>query len=59
MGYIPPEMTEREDEYRLPVRKLYPELTKEEAADAEHFLTGYLETIEKILDEESPEDGAG
>lgn len=38
-------------EYRLPVAKLYPDLTPEQQAEVEYFLTQYLEVIYRIYEE--------
>jgi hypothetical protein len=38
-------------EYRLPIAKLYPDLTTEQQREAEYFLTQYLEVIDRIYEE--------
>lgn len=36
------------EEYRLPVEKLFPDLTPEQQREAEYFLNEYLEIIHRI-----------
>lgn len=43
--------SKRKKEYRLPVDKLYPDLTLEQQREAEYFLTQYLEIIHRIYEE--------
>ena len=38
-------------EYRIPVEKLYPDLSPEEHKEVEYFLTRYLEVIYRIFQE--------
>ncbi len=38
-------------EFRLPVDKLYPDLSPEQRREAEYFLTQYLEIINRIYEE--------
>lgn len=38
-------------EYRLPIAKLYPDLTPEQQREAEYFLTQYLEIVNRIYEE--------
>lgn len=39
------------EEYRLPIDKLYPDLTPEQQREAEYFLTQYLEIVHRIYEE--------
>ncbi|MDQ3179036.1 MAG: hypothetical protein M3Q33_00805 [Acidobacteriota bacterium] len=41
----------KKEEYRLPIAKLYPNLTPEQQREAEYFLTQYLEIINRIYEE--------
>lgn len=44
---------EKQKNYRLPVEQLYPELSPGQLAEAEYFLTKYLEVIFRITVENS------
>ncbi len=41
----------KKEEYRLPIDKLYPDLTPEQQTEAEYFLTQYLEIVHRIYEE--------
>ena len=43
--------SENKEPYRLPVGQLYPELTPEQCEEVEHFLTQYLEVVNRIFEE--------
>lgn len=38
-------------EYRLPIDRLFPDLTAEQQREAEYFLTEYLEIVYRIYEE--------
>lgn len=40
-------------EFRMPVAEMYPQLTPEEQAEAEYFLTKYFEVLNAIFEEEN------
>lgn len=50
MGDKLPKLPMREGQDFATIRRLYPELSEEESAEAYHFLTVYLETVEQILE---------
>jgi len=39
------------DEYQLPIAEMYPDLTLDEQAEAEFYLTRYFEVIHSIFEE--------
>lgn len=43
--------TYEKDEYRLPIAQIYPDLTPEQQAEAEFYLTQYFEIIHSIFEE--------
>jgi hypothetical protein len=42
---------DRGPKYRIPIEKLYPDLAEDDRAEAEYFLTRYLEIVYRILEE--------